>query len=185
MVLESRIEAVFPRAKRHQVVAAMCGAHPYEEPAFDVFEMAEVPGIAAGERGTGRIGRLRSPVTLRQFAEQVSAALPATAHGVRVGGDPERMVDTVAVTSGAGDFLLEAVLETGADAYVTSDLRHHRAGEFLEHHGPALVDVAHWAAEWTWLPVLERKLREALGRQGDTVETRVSTTCTDPWAFRL
>jgi len=185
VVLESRIEAVFPRVKRRQVVAAMCGAHPYEEPAFDVFEMAEVPGIAAGERGTGRIGRLATPVPLREFAEQVSTALPATAHGVRVGGDPERMVETVAVTSGAGDFLLETVLETGADVYVTSDLRHHRAGEFLEHDGPALVDVAHWAAEWTWLPVLERKLREAIGRQGDTVETRVSTTCTDPWAFRL
>ena len=51
-----------------------------------------------------------------------------------------------------------------ADVYLTSDLRHHRAGEFLEHGGPALVDVAHWAAEWTWLPVVERKLRD--GRRG-------------------
>jgi hypothetical protein len=78
--------------------------------------------------------------------------------------------------------------------YLTSDLRHHRAGEFLEHQGPALVDVAHWAAEWTWLPVLEHKLAGALlgagdgqsemGR-GDTVETRVSTTVTDPWSFRV
>ena len=39
---------------------------------------------------------------------------------------------------------------------MTSDLRHHPAGEFLEHGGPALVDVAHWAAEWTWLPVVGR-----------------------------
>ena len=46
--------------------------------------------------------------------------------------------------------------------------------EFLEHGGPALVDVAHWAAEWTWLPVVERKLLDAVGRWGDTVETRVS-----------
>jgi putative NIF3 family GTP cyclohydrolase 1 type 2 len=103
---------------------------------------------------------------------------------VRVGGDPERVVETVAVTSGAGDFLLETVLGTEADVYVTSDLRHHRASEFLEHGGPALVDIAHWAAEWTWLPVLERTLVESLGAEGDTVETRVSTTCTDPWTFR-
>ena len=70
------------------------------------------------------------------------------------------------VGSGAGDFMLETVLGTDADVYVTSDLRHHRASEFLEHGGPALVDVAHWAAEWTWLPVVERKLADALAAAG-------------------
>jgi hypothetical protein len=69
---------------------------------------------------------------------------------------------------------------------VTSDLRHHRAGEFLEATGfagagPALVDVAHWAAEWTWLPVLRDRL---LAELGDTVAVHVSTTNTDPWTFR-
>jgi putative NIF3 family GTP cyclohydrolase 1 type 2 len=102
-----------------------------------------------------------------------------------VSGDPDRAVETVAVTSGSGDFLLDTVLGLDADVYLTSDLRHHRAGEFREHDGPALVDVAHWAAEWTWLPVVERKLLEALRERGDTVETRVSTTVTDPWTFRV
>jgi putative NIF3 family GTP cyclohydrolase 1 type 2 len=108
----------------------------------------------------------------------VAAALPATAGGVRVGGDPGGAVRRVAVCGGAGDFLLDAVRRTDADVYVTSDLRHHPASEFLEHGGPALVDVAHWAAEWTWLPVVARRVADALG---DTVETRVSTICTDPW----
>ncbi|MCP6231893.1 Nif3-like dinuclear metal center hexameric protein, partial [Klebsiella pneumoniae] len=73
-----------------------------------------------------------------------------------------------------------------ADVYVTSDLRHHPASEFLEHDGPALVDVSHWAAEWTWLPVLRDRLAAALqDRAGDTVEVRVSTLCTDPWTDRI
>jgi putative NIF3 family GTP cyclohydrolase 1 type 2 len=88
----------------------------------------------------------------------------------------------VAVCGGAGDFLLDTVRATNADVYVTSDLRHHPASEFREHDGPGLVDVAHWAAEWTWLPVVQAKLAEALG---DTVETRVSTIRTDPWNFRI
>ena len=56
---------------------------------------------------------------------------------------------------------------TDADVYLTSDLRHHPASEFRE-HGVArpLVDVAHWAAEWTWLPVLQRKLADGAGRYG-------------------
>ena len=88
----------------------------------------------------------------------------------------------VALCGGAGDFLLDTVGRTDADVYVTSDLRHHPAAEFVERGGPALLDVAHWAAEWTWLPVVEARLRAALG---DTVETRVSTICTDPWQHRI
>jgi len=99
-----------------------------------------------------------------------------------VAGDPTRVVRRVAVCGGAGDFLLDELAGSDADVYVTSDLRHHPAAEFVEKGGPALVDVAHWAGEWTWLPVVEGRLAEALG---DTVETRVSTLPTDPWTMRL
>jgi putative NIF3 family GTP cyclohydrolase 1 type 2 len=109
----------------------------------------------------------------------VAAALPATAAGIRVAGDLDRPVSSVALCGGAGDFLLDQV--TAYDVYVTSDLRHHPASEFLE-KGGALIDIPHWAAEWTWLPVLARRLREAFG---DTVETRVSEIVTDPWTKRI
>lgn len=175
---EVRIEVVFPRGRRAHVVRAMLAAHPYEEPAYDVLELAD-PRI--GTTGTGRIGDV-DPTNLRAFAERVAEALPGTAHGVRVAGDLDRPVRRVALCGGAGDFLLDTVRGTDADVYVTSDLRHHPATEFLEHEGPALVDVAHWAAEWTWLPVLARRLEGALG---DTVEVRVSTRSTDAWTHRL
>ena len=184
VVPEARVEVVYLRPLRRRVIAALLAVHPYEEVAYDVVELAEPPGGHRSTRGHGRIGRLARPVPLREFADQVAAALPATAHGVRVAGDPDRLVGTVAVGSGSGDFLLDAVRGTDADVYVTSDLRHHRAGEFMEHDGPALVDVAHWAAESTWLPVVERKLRDAVASRGDTVETRVSGVVTDPWTFR-
>jgi putative NIF3 family GTP cyclohydrolase 1 type 2 len=169
---------VLPRRLRSTVVAAMLAAHPYETPAYDVVELA-APGLS--ETGTGRIGNV-APTTLEGFAAAVASALPQTAGGVRVGGDLDRPVRRVALCGGAGDFLLDGVARTDADVYVTSDLRHHPASEFLERGGPALVDVAHWAAEWTWLPVVETRLRDALG---DTVETRVSTIRTDPWQHRI
>lgn len=130
--------------------------------------------------GAGRIGTVPQ-TTLGEFAAAVAATLPATAQGIRVAGDPARVVRRVAVCGGAGDFLLDAVAATDADVFVTSDLRHHPALEFLEKQRAALVDVSHWAAEWTWLPALRARLQEALG---DTVETRVSTRVTDPWEFR-
>lgn len=178
VVPETRIEAVLPRGRRTAVLQALVAAHPYEEPAYDIIELAD-PRLS--HTGTGRIGEVDG-VSLRDFAERVSSALPATAHGVRVSGDPERTVRRVAVCGGSGDFLLDELARSDVDVYVTSDLRHHRASEFREYDGPALIDVAHWAAEWTWLPVVAARLATALS---DTVSIRVSTLCTDPWQFRI
>jgi dinuclear metal center YbgI/SA1388 family protein len=190
VVPEVRIEAVCPRPLRRTVVAALRAAHPYEEPAFDLVELADIPGGPvtgpgpAPTRGHGRVGTLPEAVTLREFATLVAGAFLPTAHGVRVAGDPERSVRTVAVGAGSGESLLEQARRSGADVFVTSDLKHHRAGEFLEEGGPALVDVAHWAAEWSWLPIVAWKVQEAVAAAGDTVDVHVSTTVTDPWTFR-
>ncbi|WP_104106252.1 Nif3-like dinuclear metal center hexameric protein [Nocardioides sp. 616] len=177
-VVEERIEVVVPRERRAQVLRALLAAHPYEEPSYHVTEMAD-PGSRT--TGTGRVGEV-APTTLEEFARAVADALPATAHGVRVAGDPRRPVRRVAVVGGAGDFLLDRVAGEEVDVYVTSDLRHHPASEFAEKNGPALLDIAHWAAEWTWLPVVEAMVAR---QWSDTVETRVSTICTDPWTFRV
>src|SRR4051812_37406827 len=115
-VAEERVEVVLPRRLRSAVVAAMLAAHPYETPGYDVVELAD-PGLA--ETGTGRIGSVE-PTTLGEFAAVVAAALPPTAHGVRIGGDPQRAVRRVALCGGAGDFLLDTVARTDADVYVTS-----------------------------------------------------------------
>src|SRR4051812_46220924 len=181
VVAETRIEMVLPRATRDAVVSALRRAHPYEEPAFDVLELA---GWSA-DRGAGRIGILRQPRTLRDFADEVAAALPRTAAGARVSGDLDRVVSVVAVAGGAGDFLLDDARASGADVFVTSDLRHHPASEFREHPtAPALIDVPHWAAEWTWLPVAQDALAAVLDQRGLAVKSEVSRICTDPWNYR-
>ena len=131
--------------------------------------------------GTGRVGELPQDVTLEQFAEHVAVVLPATAHGVRVAGDPQRTVRTVAVCGGAGDAFLSRAAQV-ADVYVTADLRHHRAQDHLADSECALIDVAHWASEWPWLDVAASALRSALAARGTSVEVLVSALPTDPWA---
>ncbi|MGC0142392.1 Nif3-like dinuclear metal center hexameric protein [Pseudactinotalea sp. Z1732] len=181
-VQEVRLEMVLPPSRRSAVVEALRRAHPYEEPAFSLVPTAAPPSPA----GMGRIGELADPITVRDLAERVADVLPATAHGVRVGGDLDATVRTVAVCGGAGDSLLEVVAAAGADAYVTADLRHHPAGEALARTGaPALIDVAHWASEWPWLPVAAEHLRADAEAAGARIEVRVSTHPTDPWTDRL
>ena len=181
-VSEARLEMVLPGAAVAAVTAALRAAHPYEEPAFHLVALSAPAEVA---RGTGRVGRLPRPVPLRDFVAQVRAALPATAGGVRVGGDPDRLVGSVAVCGGAGDDLFAEVRASGADVFVTADLRHHPAAEALEHGAPALVDCAHWATEWPWLASAERVMRAGLAEHdpaaADSVDTRVSTIVTDPW----
>lgn len=181
VVDEVRVEMVLRRDRRRQVVDALRVVHPYEEPAFDVHELA----TWASDRGIGRIGNLARPTPLRSFADQVAAALPPTAIGARVAGELDRQVQRVAVVGGAGDFLLDEARRSGVDVYVTSDLRHHPASEFREYDGaPALIDIPHWAAEWTWLPVAQQTLRESWHALGWSIESDVSRLCTDPWNYR-
>jgi dinuclear metal center YbgI/SA1388 family protein len=136
--------------------------------------------------GIGRIGVLPEPEPLKAFRRRVADALPATAHGVRVAGDPDRPIHRVAVSGGAGDSYLDVVREQAVDAYVTADLRHHPSSEFGEHpEAPALIDVAHWASEWPWLADAAHRLVHALEGEGTTLETRISTICTDPWSTHV
>ncbi len=135
--------------------------------------------------GLGRVGRLAAPLTLGAFARTLADLLPATASGVRVAGEFDRPIETVALCAGAGDSLLSHPEVVDADVYVTSDLRHHPASEAAENGrvagGPALIDVSHWASEWLWLEVAAEQLRAAL----PGVEVTVSELRTDPWDFAI
>ncbi|WP_016690839.1 Nif3-like dinuclear metal center hexameric protein [Rhodococcus rhodochrous] len=175
-VPEDRIEVIAPRRSRAAVLAALRDAHPYEEPAFDIIELADLPS----DRGLGRVGELPQTRTLREFTADVAAALPVTEWGVRGAGDPDRPVRTVAVCGGSGDSFLGLATAQGADVYVTADLRHHPADEHLRAGGPALVDVAHWASEYPWCAQARDVLDGAFADR-DGWQARVSELRTDPW----
>jgi dinuclear metal center YbgI/SA1388 family protein len=134
-------------------------------------------------RGIGRVGTLPEPTTLGMLARALGALLPSTAGGIRVSGEFDKPISTIALCGGAGDSLLGNTAVLDADVYITSDLRHHPASEFRENarhnDGPALIDVSHWASEWLWLDTAATQLRAAL----DGVTVTVSDLRTDPWDF--
>jgi dinuclear metal center YbgI/SA1388 family protein len=146
------------------------------------------PLSTEGGYAIGRVGELASTVRLAEFANVLAAALPATAGGVRVSGDPDAEVRTVAVMGGSGDDRFDDVRASGADVYVTADLRHHpvlEAREEARGGRPFLVDAGHWATESLWLVSARERLLSALEQvPGATrVETRVSAIRTEPWTF--
>lgn len=173
---EVRLEMVAPKSARTAIVAALREAHPYEEPAFDIVDN-QATGLNPDEAvGIGRVGTLDTPMPFKDFVARVAERLPATEWGVRGAGDPERMIHTVAVASGAGDSFLDAVAKMGVDAFVTSDLRHHPVDETLRTADFCIVDTAHWASEFPWCYQAADMLAEKLGIPTEVLEVR-----TDPW----
>jgi dinuclear metal center YbgI/SA1388 family protein len=112
-------------------------------------------------KGIGIIGNLET--SLGDLALKLNQILPATATGVRVAGDYSQQVTRVALCAGAGDSYLQLALDSGADVYITSDLRHHPAQEILEQAKArnmpfSLIDISHWAAEFLWLEQAKAEL---------------------------
>jgi len=194
----SSVAATTPAGRTvHRLVTGGCAllvAHTNADAAFDGVSDALAAVLGLGvvtpvlpspydrDAGLGRVGDLDEPTTLAAFAERVRDALPATAQGVRVAGDPGRVVRRVAVLGGSGGDDLGAAAATGADVVVTSDLKHHVTLDFVATGGPAVIDVAHYASEWPWVPVVASRLGSDLAEHG--VEVLVSTVVTDPWTFR-
>ncbi|MFG2296516.1 Nif3-like dinuclear metal center hexameric protein [Streptomyces sp. NPDC048603] len=139
------------------------------------------PTDPSGRRGLGRICELDHPETLREFAARAAARLPRTAQGIRVAGDPDARVHTVAVSGGSGDSLFDQVRAAGVDVFLTADLRHHPVSEAREQSPLALVDAAHWATEWPWCEQAAAQLDAISERHGWGLRTHVSRTVTDPW----
>ena len=144
------------------------------------------PLEVVGGTGLGRVGSLVRPQTLRDFVQHLDTVLPQAAGGIRVAGAADALVSRVAVVGGAGDDMFDAVRASGADVYVTADLRHHPALEAREEARggtPYLVDAGHWATEWLWLESARSELLRELGERGSSLDTHICSLRTDPWDF--
>lgn len=133
----------------------------------------------------GRIGQIVRPVPLNKFVEQIARSLPVGVNGVRATGDPHQLIKSVALCGGSGDDRFEIVQSLGVDAFLTSDLKHHRVTEALVAGAPVLIDAGHFATEWPWLAQAARLLAEDLEQGGYApVEMKISEISTDPWRVR-
>lgn len=172
-VAEHRLEMVVPRNRLAAVISELCRAHPYEEVAYDVYERADQTETF------GLIGTLSKPVTLDTLAKRIARDLPAP--DLRVAGDRNTVVSSVAVCGGAGDSLIGAAAARGADVYLTGDLRHHVSLDARE-LGLSLIDVGHHASEVAALPAVIEALAADATRHSLVAPVLASQVNTSPWS---
>ena len=151
---ELRLESVVPAHAAPKAESAVRAAHPYEEPALDVYPLDGYPEGC----GYGRVGRIAELLAPEELRDYVSESLGFSARLV-ASPDPARRIERVAVLGGSGgSFVREAAL-SGADAYVTGDLDYHDA-LLAESLGLVAIDAGHAATELPSLGPLARRLAE-------------------------
>jgi dinuclear metal center YbgI/SA1388 family protein len=170
-VAEARLEVVCPESRVDRALRAMRGAHPYEEPAFDVYPLRETEGPV----GTGRVGLLQEPsgLSLREFTSRVKERLAAGP--VACTGELQSVVRRVAIVCGSGGEFVRQAAAAGCDALVTGEARFHTCLEALS-TPVSLVLAGHYATE---RPGMEN-LARVLAREYSGLEVVASRAECDP-----
>ncbi|MBA4493179.1 Nif3-like dinuclear metal center hexameric protein [Paenactinomyces guangxiensis] len=171
-VKEIRLETVVPERIERQVIDAMLNAHPYEEVAYDVYPLE----IKGKDLGFGRVGRLEQPVSLGEFARHVKQAYQL--EGLRITGDLQQKVQSVAVLGGSGGRYFMDAKRAGADVYITGDIDYHVAQDALA-HGLHVIDPGHHVEHL----VVERVCQVLMQKLEKAVPIYASRVNTNPFRF--
>ena len=149
-VEEIKIETVVSERDLESVVQAMKDTHPYEEPAFDVYELKTKPSY-----GIGIFGEIDKEVEISKFSLEVKNRLKA--RYIRLIKSNNRKIRKVALCTGSGGSLLEQVSRKDVDLYITGDITHHAALRAKE-LGLNVLDVEHFDTEKFFVDALCNQL---------------------------
>lgn len=136
---EIRIETVLPAYKKAAAVGALLAAHPYEEPAFDLYPLQN----SWSQAGAGVIGELDSPETELEFLKRIKKTFEVGClrHNKLTG----REIQTVALCGGAGSFLIPQAIRNRADVFITGEIKYH---DYFGHEADLLLaETGHYESE--------------------------------------
>ena len=136
---EVRIETVLPAYKKGEVIKALLSAHPYEEPAFDLYPLQN----SWTQVGSGVIGELEVPETELEFLKRIKKTFEVGClkHNKLNG----REIQTVALCGGAGAFLMPLAIRNGADVFITGEIKYH---DYFGHDTDILLaEIGHYESE--------------------------------------
>lgn len=136
---ETRLEVIVSAHRLNTALAAMIAAHPYEEVAYDVYELANTHPY----EGSGMIGELPESMAITDFLSRVKRDFGCGA--IRYTKAVKETVRTVAFCGGSGSFLLQDAIRAKADVFITGDFKYH---EFFDADNRIVIaDIGHYESE--------------------------------------
>ena len=161
-VKEARIEMILPQSKRFDVIQSMLNTHPYEKPAYNLSKNYAI----MEQIGYGKIGELEREMSADDLARLLKKAFnnPCIRYN-----DTGKKIKKIPICSGSGGSFLNSVISSGADAYVTGDVKH---DQFIDadNHGLSVFDAGHFYTENIVLESLRERLSKAYPQLEFTIE---------------
>jgi len=151
---ETRIEVIFPGFLQNKIVSSLKEAHPYEEVAYDIYGLEN----QREDIGSGLVGDLTEPLSEEELLKNIKREfnLSVIKHTKLL----NKRISKVALCGGAGFFLLRDAIATGAEAYITSDVKYH---EFFDSENKILLaDIGHYESEQFTTDLLAEILQKKL-----------------------
>ncbi len=136
---EMKIEVVYPAHIESKLIQALITAHPYEEVAYDLLPITNTNSLV----GAGMIGELVNETSEMDFLKSLKKTMKA--EGIRYTALRDKKIKKVAICGGAGSFLLNDAIKSGADILVTADFKYH---QFFDAENRIIIaDIGHYESE--------------------------------------
>jgi dinuclear metal center YbgI/SA1388 family protein len=168
---ETRIEVLLPSYLERKVIHALREAHPYEEVAYYVQKLEN----ENQEVGAGMIAELAEEMEEMEFLEMLKQKMNLTTikHTHLLG----KKIKKVAVCGGAGIFLLADAMKSGADIFITSDVKYH---EFFDAENQLVIcDIGHYESEI----FTKELLRDVLSQKFTNIALYLTKVITNPITY--
>ena len=136
---ENRVEMIYPAWNEKAILTAMHSVHPYEEVAYDIY-LLDNP---LQDVGTGLTGELPEAMTEKDFLQKIKKIFNLSV--IRYTALLGKKVKKIALCGGAGSFLINNAVASGADFYITGDVKYH---EFFDANDKLVIaDIGHYESE--------------------------------------
>ncbi|MGB5420118.1 Nif3-like dinuclear metal center hexameric protein [Algibacter sp.] len=136
---ETKITVTYAKHIESQVLQALFKTHSYEEVAYEVTTLEN----KNQNIGMGMIGEFADPMDETSFLHHLKTKMNTEA--IRHSTLLNKKIKKVAVLGGSGSFAIEAAKASGADAFVTADLKYHDF--FTAENSILLADIGHYESE--------------------------------------
>jgi len=165
---EVRIETVFPFYLKNKIENILLSSHPYEEPAYDFYLLENQWNTT----GFGAVGDLSKPMITENFLEKIKNIFNVPT--IRHTDICKKEIRRVALCGGAGSFLIKNAKKSGADIFITGDIKYHDF--FLADNQLIIADIGHYESE----QFTKEIFYEIIQKNFPTFAVRISKIKTNP-----
>lgn len=151
---ESKLEVVTSVHSSSAVVRALISAHPYEEVAYDLVQLAN----SNPYEGAGMVGEIASVMSEKDFLVQLKKVFKCGV--IRHTALRNKTIKRVAWCGGSGSFLLNNAKAAKADIFVTGDFKYH---EFFDAEDQIVIaDIGHYESEQYTIELIAEIIRKKI-----------------------